>query len=91
MDAAKAAGRQTSFTLSDAFCIGRHRDDFLRLIDEAKIDILFANEAEIQALSGEDDFDDAVAAVCSKVPTLVVTRSGKGAIAVEGGARARVA
>ncbi|WP_260483241.1 adenosine kinase [Sphingomicrobium flavum] len=91
MDAARAAGRQTSFTLSDAFCIGRHRNDFLRLIDEGKIDILFANEAEIQALSGEDDFDDAVAAVCSKVPTLVVTRSEKGAIAVEGGARARVA
>lgn len=91
MDAAHEAGRKTSFTLSDAFCISRHRDDFLRLIDDGKIDILFANEAEIVALADEGDFDDAVAAIAPKVPTLVVTRSEKGAIAMEEGHRARVA
>ena len=90
MDAAKAAGRKVSFTLSDSFCISRHRDDFLRLIEDGKIDILFANEAEIVELAGKADFDEAVAEVSPYVPILVVTRSEKGAIAVEDGARARV-
>lgn len=90
MDAARAAGRKVAFTLSDAFCIARHKGDFLRLINEGKIDILFANEAEIAALTGEADFDEAIGAVAPMVPILVVTRSEKGAIAVEDGARARV-
>ena len=90
MDAARAAGRKVSFTLSDSFCIARHRDDFLRLIEEGKIDILFANEKEITELADKADIDDAVAEVAPYVPILVVTRSEKGAIAIEGGARARM-
>ncbi|MDQ3078575.1 MAG: adenosine kinase [Pseudomonadota bacterium] len=91
IDAARGAGRKVAFTLSDSFCISRHRDSFLKLIDEGRIDILFANEAEITELAGEGDFDAAVAAVAPKVPTLVVTRSEKGAIAVAGDERASVA
>lgn len=90
IDAARAAGRKVAFTLSDSFCISRHRDSFLKLIEDGRIDILFANEAEITELAGEADFDAAVAAVAPKVPTLVVTRSEKGAIAVSGSDRATV-
>ena len=90
MDAAKAAGRKVAFTLSDSFCISRHRADFMRLIEDGKIDILFANEKEISELAKRDDFDEAVAEVAPFVPLLVVTRSEKGAIAVEDGHRARM-
>jgi sugar/nucleoside kinase (ribokinase family) len=90
IDAAHAAGRKVAFTLSDSFCISRHRDSFLQLIDDGRIDILFANAAEITELAGEADFDAAVAAVAPKVATLVVTRSEQGAIAVSGEERASV-
>ena len=90
IDAARGAGRKVAFTLSDSFCISRHRDSFLQLIEDGRIDILFANEAEITELAGEADFDAAVAAVAPKVATLVVTRSEKGAIAVAGDERASV-
>ncbi|MFN3946003.1 MAG: adenosine kinase [Allosphingosinicella sp.] len=88
---ARAAGRKVAFTLSDSFCISRHREGFLALIDGGYIDILFANEAEIRELAGEEDLDAAIAAVEGKVPVLVVTRSEKGAIGLAGGTRAEVA
>lgn len=91
IDAARTAGTKVAFTLSDSFCISRHRGDFLRLIDEGKLDILFANEAEITELAGEPDFDAAVDQVAAKVPLLVVTRSEKGAVARRGEERAEVA
>ena len=90
IDAAREAGRKVAFTLSDSFCISRHRDSFLKLIEDGRIDILFANEAEIVELAGEADFDAAVAAIAPQVATLVVTRSEKGAIAVSGDERASV-
>ena len=90
IEVARGAGRRVAFTLSDSFCIGRHRADFLRLIDEGKIDILFANEAEIAELAGAVDFEAAIAAVASKVDTLVVTRGEHGAVALSGGERAEV-
>ena len=52
---------------------------------------MFANEAEIQALAGVAHFESAVASVKDKVETLVVTRSEKGAIAIQRGVRAEVA
>lgn len=84
---AREAGRKVAFTLSDTFCISRHRDDFLKLIDDGDIDILFANEAEILSLTLLDDFDKAVAKVAAKLPVLVCTRSEHGAIAVKDGKR----
>ena len=89
IEIARSAGRKVAFTLSDSFCIDRHRDGFNQLIDEGKIDILFANEDEIQSLAGIAHFEDAVAAVRNRVPLLVVTRSEKGAIAIRGEERAQ--
>ena len=85
IDVARAAGRKVAFTLSDIFCISRHGGDFRALMASGLLDIMFANEAEITALMGTDDFDAAVAAAAAEVPMLVVTRSEKGAIAVSGG------
>ena len=91
IDAARSAGRKVAFTLSDAFVIDRHRADFLDLLDKGQIDILFSNEAEICSLAEVDDFEAAVASVSAKLPTLVVTRSEKGAIAIHDGQRYAVA
>jgi sugar/nucleoside kinase (ribokinase family) len=88
--AARNAGRQVAFTLSDAFVIDRHGDDFRALIAEGQIDILFANHVELAALTGLDDFDAGIAALEDKVPVLVVTRSEHGAVAVSSGQRAEV-
>lgn len=84
---ARGAGRRVAFTLSDTFCISRHRDDFLKLIADGDIDILFANEAEIMSLQQTDDFEAAVAETAKGVPLLVCTRSEQGAIAVKDGQR----
>jgi sugar/nucleoside kinase (ribokinase family) len=88
--AARAAGRQVAFTLSDAFVIARHGDDFRALIEAGEIDILFANHVELAALTGCEDFHDGIASLRGKVPTLVVTRSELGAVAVSGGESAEV-
>ncbi|HEX8214583.1 MAG TPA: adenosine kinase [Allosphingosinicella sp.] len=90
IEVAHEAGRKVAFTLSDSFCVSRHRDGFNALIDSGRVDILFANEDEIVSLTGTSDFDSAVAAAAERVPLLVVTRSEKGAIAVEGGKRVDV-
>jgi sugar/nucleoside kinase (ribokinase family) len=90
IEIARNAGRKVAFTLSDSFCIERHRDGFNALIDDGRIDILFANEAEIQALAGVPHLGTAVATYSGKVETLVVTRSEKGALATRGGEQAEV-
>ncbi|MEQ1497681.1 MAG: adenosine kinase [Novosphingobium sp.] len=83
--AARNAGRKVAFTLSDAFVIARHGDDFRSLIEAGEIDILFANHIELAALTGQDDFHAGIDALKSKVPMLVVTRSEHGAVAACGG------
>jgi sugar/nucleoside kinase (ribokinase family) len=88
---AKQAGRRVAFTLSDVFCIERHRADFLKLIADGAIDILFANENELLSLEESDDFEAAVASLSARVPLLVVTRSEQGAIAIKDGERSAVA
>ena len=90
MDAAREAGTKVAFTLSDSFVVDRHRDDLKRLLDERRIDILFANETEILQLAGEDGCNAAVAVIAPQVETLVVTRSEHGALAVRGDDRADV-
>jgi sugar/nucleoside kinase (ribokinase family) len=87
IEAARGAGRQIAFTLSDAFVIERHRADFLKLIENKEIDILFSNETEICSLTQLDDCEKAVAAIAGKVPVLVVTRSEKGALCIKDGER----
>jgi sugar/nucleoside kinase (ribokinase family) len=90
INVAKAAGRKVAFTLSDAFVIDRYRSDFMALINDGDIDILFANDVEIRALTQNDDFDGAVAAIAAKVPMLVVTCGAEGALAVTHGSTTRV-
>jgi sugar/nucleoside kinase (ribokinase family) len=90
IEVAREAGRKVAFTLSDSFCVERHRDGFNALIEQGRIDILFANEDEIQAMAGVAHVDTAVAAFKDKVETLVVTRSEKGALATQRGERADV-
>jgi len=91
IEIAHDAGRKVAFTLSDAFCISRHKDGFNGLIDDGSIDILFANEVEILALTGAADFEAAVAEVSAKLSLLVVTRGEQGAIAIRGSERVEVA
>ncbi|MEO0410911.1 MAG: adenosine kinase [Pseudomonadota bacterium] len=85
MEIARGAGRKVSLTLSDAFCVDMHRAEFLDLMS-GKVDILFANEAEIMSLFETQSFDEAVDAVRGKVPIAAITRSEKGALILsEGG------
>ncbi|MBB5709794.1 adenosine kinase [Sphingomonas xinjiangensis] len=88
---ARTNGRKVAFTLSDVFCISRHGDDFRALIADGLIDILFANENELLALTQKDAFEDAVAAIAAQVPLAVVTRGEQGALALSGGERVQVA
>jgi len=90
IEVARKGGRKVAFTLSDVFCISRHGDDFRKLIADGLIDILFANENELAALTRTDEFEMAVAQLSAQVPTLVVTRGEQGAVAIQNGVRAEV-
>src|SRR3569623_93406 len=79
-EAARSAGRKVAFTLSVVFVIARHGDDFRALIRDGLIDILFAIEHELAALTGESDFHAGVEQLAPMVPVLVVTRSAQGAV-----------
>ena len=72
-----------SITLSDSFCVDRHRESFLDLI-RSDIDILFANEKEIKSLYQVKDFDDAMQAVRKDCEIAVLTRSEAGCVIVKG-------
>jgi sugar/nucleoside kinase (ribokinase family) len=78
---AHGAGRKVALTLSDSFCVERHRDAFLDLLDS--VDLLFANETEICALF-QTDFDGAVRAVRGKTALAAITRSEHGSVVVAG-------
>ena len=91
IETARAAGRKVAFTRAEGFVIERHGNDFRMLIEDGLIDILFANHLELAALTGEIDLEAGIAAIKDKVPTLVVTCSADGAVAVSNGTRARVA
>jgi len=80
---ARAAGRNVALTLSDAFCVDRHRDDFLGLV-RGGVNILFANETEITSLYRLNSFDDAVGVVRAECEIAVLTRSEAGAVIVSG-------
>ncbi|HEX8216105.1 MAG TPA: adenosine kinase [Allosphingosinicella sp.] len=89
IEIARGAGRKVAFTLSDSFCVDRHREGFLQLIEGGFVDILFANEDEVVALTGASGLEGALG-LAARVPVLVVTRSEKGALAIAGGERADV-
>lgn len=83
MRIAHEAGRKVAMSLSDAFCVDRHRDEF-RHLAEHHIDILFANEAEIKSLYQVSDFDDALQHVRHHVDIAALTRSEKGSVILRG-------
>ena len=74
------AGRQVALTLSDAFCVDRYRDEFLDLMRNGTVDLVFANEAELHSLYQTADFDTALKQLRSDVKLGVVTRSEKGCV-----------
>lgn len=82
-DAARASGAKVAFTLSDSFCVNRWRDEFQAFIRD-RVDILFANEAEIMALYQVPDFDEAVSRARGQCEVAALTRSEKGAVIVCG-------
>ena len=84
--AAKGAGGRVSVTLSDPFCIERHRDAFAKMLQE-DVDLLFANRAEILSMYGGDDFDAAVSRAAADVEIVVATDSGNGAHVLRGADR----
>lgn len=78
---AHAAGKKVALSLSDPFCVERHRDEFLDLIDK-DVDIVFANEPEIHALFKTTDFNEAVHHIRKHCEVAALTRSAKGSVIV---------
>lgn len=81
---AAKAGRQVALSLSDPFCVDRHRPEFLKLIKES-VDILFANEAEIISLYEAKDFDTAAKQAQTDTKLAALTRSEKGSVILSEG------
>jgi adenosine kinase len=77
---AHGADRQVALTLSDAFCVDRYRDEFLVLMRDGTVDLVFANEAELHSLYQTSDFDTALAQLRNDAKLAVVTRSEKGCV-----------
>ncbi len=89
MEVAHASGGKVSFTLSDAFCVDRHRAEFLDLVHD-HIDVLFANEAEILSLYETDDWLVAADRVAGHAAVCCLTRSEHGSVIIAGDERIEV-
>jgi sugar/nucleoside kinase (ribokinase family) len=76
---ARGAKRKVALTLSDLFCVERHRDSFRHLV-AGHVDILFSNEAEILALYEQSDLGAALDAAKKACPVVIVTRSEIGSL-----------
>ncbi|MFC6686876.1 adenosine kinase [Jhaorihella thermophila] len=87
-DCRKGGGR-VGISLSDPFCVDRHRTDFLSLI-EHEMDFVIGNEEEIQSLFQSDHIDDALVLTAALCPLVVCTRSGEGVSVMEGTVRTDV-
>ena len=77
------SANKVAMSLSDQFCVDRHKPHFLELVKN-KLDITFANEQEIMSLIDAKNFDDVITFSKSLSKTVVVTRGEKGAVAVNG-------
>ncbi|MCK0151753.1 adenosine kinase [Marivita sp. S6314] len=82
----RAAGGKAGIAISDPFCVERHRDDFLDLI-ENEMDYVIGNEAEIMSLYQNDDLEADLKAVAAICPLVVCTRSGDGVSIIHNGTR----
>ena len=87
---AHEAGQRVALSLSDAFCVDRHRAAFRDLV-AGHVDILFANEAEICSLYEENEFDAAARHAAGDVALAALTRSEAGSLVLSGGQRIAVA
>ena len=86
---ARGAGRKVALTLSDSFCVHRYKDEFKALIRD-HIDILFANESEIEALYDSRDIAAAAADLAAQLDIAAITMSEKGSLIASGTERVRV-
>jgi sugar/nucleoside kinase (ribokinase family) len=87
---AHQAGRSVAFTLSESLCIPGRREGVQGLIDAGAVDLLFANEEEVQHLTGSGDLEPALEQLSAKIATLIVTRGAAGAIGIENGQRVEI-
>ena len=87
---AHRAGRRVAITLSDSFCVDRFRDEFKELMRSGALDIVFANQHEVQSLYQTSDFSTAVSALEQDVPLAVVTMGAAGSMVVTRERRATV-
>jgi sugar/nucleoside kinase (ribokinase family) len=82
-EVAQSSGRKVAITLSDVFCVDRHRPSFLHLI-RTHCDLVFANEGELLALYETDDFDKAATQIREDSQIAAITRSSKGSVIISG-------
>ena len=87
---AHEAGRKVALSLSDSFCVARYRAEFLALLRDGHVDILFANEGELTSLYETADVEAALQAVANDVALAAVTLGAKGCVIVEGAERLAV-
>lgn len=87
--AAQAAGRRVALSLSDPFCVDRHRQAFRNLVN-LHVDILFANEDEIKSLYEVDTIEEACELVSKECALAAITRSEKGSIIIKSGNKTEV-
>ena len=85
-EACRGAGGQVALSLSDGFCVDRHRESFLELVN-GHVDVLFANEAEIKSLYETDDFDTALENVRGCCDVTAITRASQGSVVLSGDQR----
>jgi sugar/nucleoside kinase (ribokinase family) len=83
-------GREVSMTLSDSFCVGRYRDEFLELMRSGTVDIVFANRQEALSLYETDDFEEALTRIARDCKIAAVTMSEDGAVILRGSERYQV-
>ena len=86
---AHAVGRKVALSLSDPFCVTRHREAF-RILVEGHVDLLFANLVEAETLTGAKGAEAAADALAGKAEVVVITQSEKGALVLSGSERHRV-
>lgn len=87
---AHMAGKKVALTLSDPFCVDRHREDFKKLVD-GHIDILFCNHHELLTMYETDDLEQAIAQIADKVSVCAITQGENGATILQDGKRYKIA
>src|SRR5687767_13838248 len=78
-------GRKVAFSLSDPFCVDRHREEFLDLLNEGAVDILFANEEEALSLYEVSALDEVMSALPASCEIAAITRGPAGSVVLAGG------